>query len=404
MKKSHTIERNVNKLTDLIRKVRILTEEETKLKKVPVALRKDDSRSGVEKQYEDRKAIVAKFVKATRRPRSVSEFFTRASLEAVDDLKEIENLIEQKKLYRLQDIDLDLTKLVNEMKNINFDDKSKESVERIQRLNRYWQTMKNKTDKNLGELQDKRTQFEQKKQELEQEQKRKLEELRQELGFQKSDEKKIEKGMQDIEKNIGDSIKEIRQILIDIVDAPIELLESAKIYINSLGATGVLSKRAKTRTMTQEGIDKILNDPKFKELRDYIEITPSKDKFQMLKVERTKLTPVIAELKLKAEEELDNETKEKIKSQVTEGVVQDVSRDIVKRLKEGAIEYIKSFKEAVTNFVSTFNEVSNNINEEIQKEKEEASEFHRNAQKFMLNVQKIVREDELKEIDNAIED
>ena len=404
MKKSHTIERNVNKLTDLIRKVRILTEEETKLKKVPVALRKDDSRSGVEKQYEDRKAIVAKFVKATRRPRSVSEFFTRASLEAVDDLKEIESLIEQKKLYRLQDIDLDLTKLVNEMKNINFDDKSKESVERIQRLNRYWQTMKNKTDKNLGELQDKRTQFEQKKQELEQEQKRKLEELRQELGFQKSDEKKIEKGMQDIEKNIGDSIKEIRQILIDIVDAPIELLESAKIYINSLGATGVLSKRAKTRTMTQEGIDKILNDPKFKELRDYIEITPSKDKFQMLKVERTKLTPVIAELKLKAEEELDNETKEKIKSQVTEGVVQDVSRDIVKRLKEGAIEYIKSFKEAVTNFVSTFNEVSNNINEEIQKEKEEASEFHRNAQKFMLNVQKIVREDELKEIDNAIED
>lgn len=387
------IERKYERLAKLLKRSRVLLEqEEERVKETPP---EDKAIEDPKQQLEKRRSAVANFTKVTKATSRSSNVIVNSHMQVINEVEEGKKDSE----FALKNIVVDITKLKNELEKYkNLDPEKKKQVEEIQKTARYFTTTHNQLRKSLDELQDKKRKFNERMEEIEREKEEKEEQLRRDLGIEEVE--KVENSMKEIEKNTGDQIKQVRELCKDLYDAPIEMIESAKIYITALGATGVLSPKSDRYNMSKEGIKKVLDDPElFEKLGEFISITKQADKYQVVNVEIPKMQKYFAELEIKAKDFQDDA--DASSEQMGESIIKSISDDVKEKLKVGAKASFNFFIEVGKSVIKGWNEFSNGFSKAVESDRQGLEQFRKDGKRFVLKIQKLINEDKAEQIKKA---
>lgn len=354
-----------------------------------------------------------------------------------DFIEEFEN---GKDFYKVDDIIVDLTKVINDVKKFGDIEYEKiKELEEMRKVFRYLSTAKNRADKAIKEIQKKRDearakfdfqQFENELEELRQKHQREIEQLSQKHGIPSDFDENIDQYVDDqeemerlkeieaeyasnaqkMEQEAKDTVRYIRELLTEYYEIPDKIIQQVSITIKAMGAVAKVSKKSSSAYIPVEVLKEIMKDPKIKELLDpYVEEKDFADQVRMIGAKfpnwghyfgeaEDKLDAVIDEFESTEKEVEQEQDKAKSKENVNEGVVRDavmksinIIHDSIKQLFNKTKSVIKSLKNKV------YREGSN-IESDIESFKSKQDQKIKDMQKAYLDVEQMISQATLSSI------
>lgn len=334
-----------------------------------------------------------------------------------------------KPFYKVDDVIVDLTKVIRDIKKLNDVDFSKlEKLQDMKKTFRYLTTAKTRADKAVKEIQKKREEarnkfkFDEFDKEYEEMKRKHEEELKQlsskfgipddfdenidqyvenkeELEQLKKIEAEYSTNAQKTEKEAKEVVRYIREVLSEYYDLPDHIIEQVRITIRSMGALAKVSKKASTAHIPIDVLRELMKDEKMKELLDpYVEDIDFSDKVTLIGATLPKWGTYFGEAHDKLSdaiediEEIDVDVKVDDKKKLEEGVVRDA---IIGSLKSIAGAIKKVFKRAKGVVKSLKNNVfreGSNVENEIQNFKMTQKERTKALQSLYLDLEQDISE------------
>ena len=336
----------------------------------------------------------------------------------------LEDFDKGKDFYKVDDVVVDLTKVINDIKkfnDVNYDKISK--LEEMRKTFRYLSTAKTNADKAIKEIEKKRDearqkfkfdQYEKEAEELRRQHEQELRKLNQKFGIPEDFDENIDKYVDDpkkleqykkieeefstnaekTEKEAKEVVRYIREVLSEYYDLPEQLIEQVRITVKAMGAIAKVSKKASSAHIPVDVLKEIMKDPKVKEILDpFVEEIDFSDSVRIIGATLPKLGTYFGEAEnkvkeiLKDAEEIDVETKKK---DIKEGVIGDIFvnalesvANIVKKLVNKTKGVIKSLKNNVYRDGSA-------IETEMEKARTGLSNSLKEHQKNYLDIEELI--------------
>ena len=267
-------------------------------------------RKGGEADYEDKRSALINFSKSSLNAKESNDLFIQRGYRLLDSAKRAGEDAQ----FKVKEVVVDLTKLSNELKEIQNTDEEKLTIDRIRKVLRYVTTAMNNANQTIKELNEKRMRMEEEINWDEYE--REIEALNKKYGIDQWEEfgeeiaeKQAEarNNAQEIERENKEIIRAFRALLGQLYSVPEEIAQTSKVYLKAYGAVASLSNKGTQYNMKKEGILKILKDPKlYEELKDFIEINEDvADRVQIVNSRLPDIGTYFAELNLQVEEKIE---------------------------------------------------------------------------------------------------
>lgn len=404
-----------HKLKEIIKTTQLILEDVADGGGIEVQKTDSKEKLGGELDYEKKKSAVMNFTKSPQNADESSDIFIQRGYKLLDTAKKAGDDAQ----FKVKQIVVDLTKLSNELKDLQGMSEEKLTIDRVRKVLRYVDTAVTNANKIVKELKEKRQKMEsnidwdQYQQELDNlRAKYGLDDLEAEVGEIDKEISKYEKKASDdvkkIEKENKDILRSFRAILGELYAVPKEIADVTNIYMKSYGALATMTKKKKPLNMQKEGILKILNDKElYKELGEFIENID--DYSEQVKIVGSKIPDIgtyFAELQLKVDQKIDEievlqdkvEKSDKMKNEAFLPKIFDKAKRVLLKavsqfydiLAEETHDLYEKVKTSIKPFVKAMGEFDGKLKTHRQQ-----------AEKNHLRVQKIIREMEIEMIDQA---
>lgn len=280
----------------------------------------------------------------------------------------IEEFKNGKDFYKVDDVVVDLTKVINDLKKIDDINPDKlNKVEDMRRVFRYLSTAKQRSDKAIKEIQSKRekarekfdwSKYDEEYEKMVQQHEEELRQLNQKFGIPDDFEENIDQYVDDpeeikelqsiqdeyasnaqkMEREAKDTVRYVREILKEYYDLPEKLIEEVTISVRALGTLAKVSKKASSAYIPVDVLKELMKDEKIKKLLDpYVEEKEFGDSVRIIGSKlpswgtyfgeaENKLTNIIEDI------EKTEKSAKKTKKQVSEGVVRDAIINSIKTI------------------------------------------------------------------------
>jgi hypothetical protein len=398
------------KLAKLNKKIGLILEDVTVQQRDPQVKPLTKADITGKAQYDDKSGVVVNLQVVTE---DIKNLKNKVLLEGAKLLKDTSNDVERNIAFEVDNVVIDITKVMNELKRVQ-DDSAMDAVKRLDEIRRIMQgytALKLRTDKQLRELAQRRNDARIKN--YESELTAQVEQLKVRLKEQHGitadiDPEQLEQKEEEltlleteaitkIEFELKEHIRSTRQIIQELYDLPERVLDTAGLFLKAMGSVVRLTTSKPRKYIPEEVLTKLLEHEKFgKILEPFTKITPVRDSVNITKVRVTELSQWYTEASLKSDTKISEYEKDaKDEKPIKEGVFTDIVSSAIDKLT-------KRFKEFSKFLVDIFSATNKKTNktlrslEELNKEKtEELSKIDRLISDYYLSVKQNVEKEKL---------
>lgn len=343
-----------------------------------------------------------------------------------------------KPFYKVDDVVVDLTKVINDVKKLNDVDFSKlEKLEDMRKTFRYLSTAKNRADKALKEIEKKREEarqkfnfeeFDREYEELRQRHEQELRELSSKFGIPNDFDQNIDQYVDDpeelqelkkieaeystnaqkTEQEAKEVVRYIREVLSEYYDLPDHIVEQVRITIKAMGAIAKVSKKASTAHIPVSVLRELMQDEKMRELLEpYVEDVDFSDKVTLVGATLPKWGTYFGEAQDKLANIIDDlediEIEKTDGKQIEEGAVRDAIFKGMRTVANAIKKVFNKFKGVVKSLKNNIFRDGSELESQMQQFKTEEKQRLKKMQETYLDLEQEISEKTIDSIRESYE-
>ena len=369
-----------------------LTEDTVSIQKTPEGLEQEDPNV----QYGDKSSVILNLNALAKKSKKVADITLNEIYRLVDETgKDTEEL-----RLGVQNMVVDLTKMINEFKERKADTDELKELEEMRSTLRYLVTAITNNNKNVREMEDK---IEEKRAKIDYdgyerelqllEEKYGISELK-DLEYQKEDLEidfvdDIYGDVQKMEQEAKDIVRKIRDIVKRGYDIDEKIADTAMIFVKAMGAVARLQKSSQRYSMDKEGIKQILEDEKLNaQFGKFIKITEVSGSVNINGVVLPSLSTYYAQLNTKITEEVRKLEKEKNDKNIkNEGFFGDVYNTVVEMMKDITSKFTKKMSSLFTSSNSKTEQVLKAFENKVKAQEDELDIIIKETKSLILDIE-----------------
>ncbi len=328
--------------------------------------------------------------------------------------------------YRVDDIFVDLTEVINELKEYDNIDLSKiKKAEEVRKALRYVVTAKTNANKLMKEITQKREksklkleakEFQDRYNQLKQKHEQEIQELTNKFGiptdfedhlddfFEEDDAEELAKlkemqaemdsNANTAEKEAKELVKYIRELLKEFYELPEKVIDEVNITVKAMGAVASVVQKYSKPNITKANLQKALENPQIKELLEpYITEGFKFDQVNIVNDKIPKVSKFFGEAQNKIVgiiddiSEVDDEVSQKDKDNISEGVMGDAFKTVATTIINAISKTSKMLKSTIKSLKNSVFRDGSEIENAITKFNSEHSKRLKNAQRLYLDLE-----------------